>query len=246
MPRPCRILSLWKTLHSKCLRDSGLLLVKTPEPISHRADVVVLNTGTMEDLAAKIVAVDFSSSHLYRPDWDTYFMRLALLASRRSNCMKRAVGAVIVMDNRVISTGYNGTPRGTKYPSPFPSPTKLTSAETVWTEAANDATTKRPAVPASTSASASTRRKTPSSRRAVSARGGRCFTRAPSPASNVQKRSFRRGYRRSRLCGFALTPPPQKIVFDAEYVTDDVASSLLATVGVQVRRHQVSSRQLVI
>lgn len=46
-----------------------------------------------------------------RPDWDTYFMKLATLASSRSNCMKRRVGCVIVRECRVIATGYNGTPR---------------------------------------------------------------------------------------------------------------------------------------
>ncbi|GAA5916952.1 deoxycytidine monophosphate deaminase [Sporobolomyces salmoneus] len=51
------------------------------------------------------------SEHL-RPTWDTYFMALASLASLRSNCMKRRVGAVLVRDKRVLSTGYNGTPRG--------------------------------------------------------------------------------------------------------------------------------------
>ncbi|KAK4058339.1 Deoxycytidine monophosphate (dCMP) deaminase [Microbotryomycetes sp. JL221] len=49
-----------------------------------------------------------------RPPWDTYFMQLADLASLRSNCMKRRVGAVLVRDHRVVSTGYNGTPRGVK------------------------------------------------------------------------------------------------------------------------------------
>lgn len=49
-----------------------------------------------------------------RPSWDAYFMLLASLASMRSNCMKRRVGAVLVRDKRVVSTGYNGTPRGVK------------------------------------------------------------------------------------------------------------------------------------
>ncbi|RKP35378.1 cytidine deaminase-like protein [Dimargaris cristalligena] len=47
-----------------------------------------------------------------RPSWDTYFMMLSELASRRSNCMKRRVGCILVKDNRVIATGYNGSPRG--------------------------------------------------------------------------------------------------------------------------------------
>ncbi|KAF8913132.1 cytidine deaminase-like protein [Gymnopilus junonius] len=47
-----------------------------------------------------------------RPSWDAYFMTLASLASRRSNCMKRRVGAILVRENRILATGYNGTPRG--------------------------------------------------------------------------------------------------------------------------------------
>jgi len=49
-----------------------------------------------------------------RPGWDTYFMTLASLASHRSNCMKRRVGAVLVRERRIVSTGYNGTPRWLK------------------------------------------------------------------------------------------------------------------------------------
>ncbi len=49
-----------------------------------------------------------------RPGWDQYFMNIAHVVAERSNCMKRQVAAVIVKDKRVISTGYNGTPRGTK------------------------------------------------------------------------------------------------------------------------------------
>ncbi|MGV8085958.1 MAG: deaminase [Candidatus Bilamarchaeum sp.] len=49
-----------------------------------------------------------------RPSWDDYFMNIAKVVSSRSNCMKRKVAAVIVKDKRIISTGYNGTPRGTK------------------------------------------------------------------------------------------------------------------------------------
>jgi dCMP deaminase len=49
-----------------------------------------------------------------RPGWDEYFMKIAQVASMRSNCIKRKVGAVIVRDRRIVSTGYNGTPRGTK------------------------------------------------------------------------------------------------------------------------------------
>lgn len=47
-----------------------------------------------------------------RPDWDTYFMDIAHVVARRSNCRRRHVAALIVADRRIISTGYNGTPRG--------------------------------------------------------------------------------------------------------------------------------------
>ena len=47
-----------------------------------------------------------------RPDWDTYFMEIATVVATRSNCCRRHVAAVIVRDHRIISTGYNGTPRG--------------------------------------------------------------------------------------------------------------------------------------
>ncbi len=47
-----------------------------------------------------------------RPSWDEYFMEMAVLTARRSTCMRRQVGAVIVKDRHIIATGYNGAPRG--------------------------------------------------------------------------------------------------------------------------------------
>jgi dCMP deaminase len=49
-----------------------------------------------------------------RSSWDEYFMSIAHVVATRSNCKRRQVAAVIVKDNRIISTGYNGTPRGIK------------------------------------------------------------------------------------------------------------------------------------
>ncbi|MBM4152905.1 MAG: dCMP deaminase family protein [Kiritimatiellaceae bacterium] len=47
-----------------------------------------------------------------RPGWDEYFMDIAHVVARRGNCCRRQVAAVIVRDHRIVSTGYNGTPRG--------------------------------------------------------------------------------------------------------------------------------------
>ena len=45
-----------------------------------------------------------------RPSWETYFMDIAMLVAKRSTCLRRSVGAVVVKDKRVLSTGYNGAP----------------------------------------------------------------------------------------------------------------------------------------
>ncbi|MFH1541765.1 MAG: cytidine/deoxycytidylate deaminase family protein [bacterium] len=47
-----------------------------------------------------------------RPDWDEYFMKIAQDVSERAICVKRQVGAIIVKDNRILSSGYNGAPKG--------------------------------------------------------------------------------------------------------------------------------------
>ncbi|RMG25695.1 MAG: cytidine deaminase [Armatimonadetes bacterium] len=47
-----------------------------------------------------------------RPSWDEYFMQLAHTVSTRATCLRRSVGAVIVRNRRILSTGYNGAPRG--------------------------------------------------------------------------------------------------------------------------------------
>ncbi len=50
-----------------------------------------------------------------RPDWGSYFMEIAHIVSMRSTCLRRSVGAVIVKDKRILSTGYNGAPSGLKH-----------------------------------------------------------------------------------------------------------------------------------
>ena len=47
-----------------------------------------------------------------RPSWDEYFMEIAELVAKRSTCLRRQVGAVLVKDRRLLTTGYNGAPSG--------------------------------------------------------------------------------------------------------------------------------------
>lgn len=46
-----------------------------------------------------------------RPDWDTYFLNIAKVVAERSSCLRNRVGAVIVSNKDIISTGYNGAPQ---------------------------------------------------------------------------------------------------------------------------------------
>lgn len=50
-----------------------------------------------------------------RPSWDEYFIEVASLVSKRSTCLRRRVGAVLVKDKKILATGYNGAPSGTKH-----------------------------------------------------------------------------------------------------------------------------------
>ncbi len=50
-----------------------------------------------------------------RISWDNYFMEIAALTAKRSTCLRRQVGAIIVRDNHIVATGYNGAPKGIKH-----------------------------------------------------------------------------------------------------------------------------------
>lgn len=79
------------------------------------ADATLENNGTIEELHQKVrQIVQVLSLDAKRPSWDEYFMTIAKQVSLRSNCLKRKVAAILVKDQRIISTGYNGTPRGIK------------------------------------------------------------------------------------------------------------------------------------
>ena len=50
-----------------------------------------------------------------RPSWDEYFIEMAHLVAKRSTCLRRNVGAVLVKDKRILATGYNGAPSGLEH-----------------------------------------------------------------------------------------------------------------------------------
>lgn len=79
------------------------------------ADHTVVNDGALETLYPQVDELLIRLlREVQRPNWDEYFMNIAKVVASRSNCIKRKVAAIIVRDKRIISTGYNGTPRGTR------------------------------------------------------------------------------------------------------------------------------------
>ena len=91
--------------------DTSQNLVK----VELMADSAVINDASLEKLYPQIDdLLRKFLKEIQRPSWDEYFMNIAKVVASRSNCMKRKVAAIIVRDKRVVSTGYNGTPRGTR------------------------------------------------------------------------------------------------------------------------------------
>ena len=91
--------------------DTSQNLVK----VALMADYSLTNDASLEKLYPQIDQLLIKLlKEVQRPSWDEYFMDIAKVVASRSNCMKRKVAAIIVRDKRVVSTGYNGTPRGTR------------------------------------------------------------------------------------------------------------------------------------
>ena len=98
--------------------------MKSPDMTKHQqqktdkmADKKVLNDSDLMGFYEKIDNLLGELSKKFKPTkpgWDEYFMSIAKVVSTRSSCMKRHIGAIIVRDKRIVSTGYNGTPRGIK------------------------------------------------------------------------------------------------------------------------------------
>jgi len=81
-------------------------------PLNSNSHVSITNDfESLDQFHAYLDSMDIMNPEKLRPGWDSYFMTIAHLASLRSNCMKRRVGAILVRNKRILATGYNGTPR---------------------------------------------------------------------------------------------------------------------------------------
>jgi dCMP deaminase len=84
------------------------------DAVRELADETIQNEGSLELLQDAIRSLLRRTMYFSRPGWDDYFMSIARVVASRSNCVKRKVAAVVTIDRRVVSTGYNGTPRGVR------------------------------------------------------------------------------------------------------------------------------------
>lgn len=50
-----------------------------------------------------------------RPSWDEYFLKITQEVGQRSTCLRRQIGAILVVDKHILTTGYNGVPRGLRH-----------------------------------------------------------------------------------------------------------------------------------
>lgn len=84
------------------------------EAVRELADATIVNDKDVAGLRQAVQAFLEGGVYFERPGWDKYFLDIASVVASRSNCIKRKVAAVITLDRRIISTGYNGTPRGVR------------------------------------------------------------------------------------------------------------------------------------
>ena len=82
------------------------------------AKVVLVNDSTLEKLEKKINKL--VKDWLYklqesRPDWDNYFMNIAEQVKMRATCMSAKKGSIIIKNKMILSTGYNGSPKGIEH-----------------------------------------------------------------------------------------------------------------------------------
>jgi len=81
------------------------------------SDYLIINDSTLETLKTKVeylLLKEKAKNNYKRPSWDEYFIKIAALVGERSTCLRHKVGAIIVKDKRIVSTGYNGAVKNVK------------------------------------------------------------------------------------------------------------------------------------
>src|SRR5210317_2231937 len=68
----------------------------------------------MKEALGSLLRLIVKMNEIKRPSWDEYFMKIALLVAERSTCRRHKVGAVIVKNKQILTTGYNGAAAGVK------------------------------------------------------------------------------------------------------------------------------------
>ena len=84
--------------------------------MSRPVQTVKIRPDKRQNMTEKKAAIKNSKGEInHRPDWDTYFLDIVEVVSRRSTCRRRSVGAGLVRDRRILATGYNGAPSKLKH-----------------------------------------------------------------------------------------------------------------------------------
>ncbi len=76
-----------------------------------QSEFKINNDGNFEELRKKVAEIIIQLEKRVRPSWDVYFLKMAFLVAERSTCLRHHVGAIIIKDRHVLTTGYNGAAR---------------------------------------------------------------------------------------------------------------------------------------
>jgi dCMP deaminase len=96
-----------------CVRRSATIILTAPDPDPEV--LVECMTSTCSRFGSRWTRADLEAdveADMTRPSWDDQFMAIARITARRATCDRSYVGCVLVVDNRIASTGYNGSFRG--------------------------------------------------------------------------------------------------------------------------------------
>jgi dCMP deaminase len=99
-------------------KDKGMGELETGQGVGkcmEQADFTLINDGTLEEVKQKIKNLyEKIELKIPRSTWDEYFMKMSMLIGERSTCLRHHIGAIIVKEKRVLTTGYNGAAKGVK------------------------------------------------------------------------------------------------------------------------------------